>query len=74
MPTIPDEQSSSQEFAAIVSELEQAEAYEAKLRQCIVSARDQLAAGNTSAALSLLNTAINEIDAETDVVSGSRSK
>jgi hypothetical protein len=74
MPTIPEQQTSSGEFAAMVSELEEAEAYEVKLRQRIIDARDQLAAGNTSLALSILNTAINDIDAETDVVSGSRSE
>lgn len=55
----------------MVSELEEAEAYEVKLRQRIIDARDQLAAGNTSVALSILNTAINDIDAATDVVGGS---
>jgi hypothetical protein len=73
MPAIPEQQASSQEFAAMVSELEEAEAYEVKLRQRIIDARDQLAAGNTSAALSILNTAINDIDAATDVVAGSHS-
>ncbi len=74
MPTIPEQQTSSRELAAMVSELEQAEAYEVKLRQCIIDARDQLAAGNTSIALSILNTAINDIDAATDVVAGSHSE
>jgi hypothetical protein len=74
MPTIPEQQTSSQEFAAMVSELEKAEAYEVMLRQRIIDARDQLAAGNTSIALSILNTAINDIDAATDVVAGSRSE
>jgi hypothetical protein len=74
MPTIPEQQTSSGELAAMVSELEEAEAYEVKLRQRIIDARDQLAAGNTSLALSILNTAINDIDAATDVVSGSRSE
>jgi hypothetical protein len=71
MPTIPESPTSSRELAAMVSELEQAEAYEVKLRQCIIDARDQLAAGYTSIALSILNTAINDIDAATDVVAGS---
>jgi hypothetical protein len=73
MPTIPEQQASPQEFAAMVSELEEAEAYEVKLRQCIIDARDQLAAGHTSSALSILNTAINDIDAATDVVAGAHS-
>ena len=55
----------------MVRELEEAEAYEVKLRQCIIEARDQLAAGHTSVALSILNTALNDIDAATDVVAGS---
>jgi hypothetical protein len=71
MPAIPEQQTSSQELAAMVSELEEAEAYEVRLRQQIIDARDQLAAGNTSVALSILNTAINDIDAATDVVGGS---
>jgi hypothetical protein len=74
MPTIPEQQTSSRELAAMVSELEEAEAYEVKLRQRIIDARDQLAAGNTSIALSILNTAINDIDAATDVVAGSHSE
>jgi len=74
MPTIPEQQASPQEFAALVGELEQAEAYEVNLRQRIIDARDQLAAGNTSVALSILNTAINDIDAATDVVAGSHSE
>ena len=74
MPTIPDQQTLSRELSAMVSELEEAEAYEVKLRQCIIEARDQLAAGHTGVALSILNTAINDIDAATDVVSGSHSE
>ena len=74
MPTIPEQQASPQEFAALVGELEQAEAYEVNLRQRIIDARDQLAAGNPSVALSILNTAINDIDAATDVVAGSHSE
>jgi hypothetical protein len=74
MPTIPEQQASSQEFAAIVGELEEAEAYVVKLRQRIVEARDQLAAGNTSVALSILNSALNDIDAATDVVAASHER
>jgi hypothetical protein len=73
MVTIPEQQTSAQQFAAMVSELEEAEAYEVKLRQRIIDARDQLAAGKTSVALSILNTAINDIDAATDVVAGSHA-
>lgn len=64
----PAQQSSSQEVAALVAELEQAEAYEQRLRQLIVEARDQLAAGNASVALSLLNAALSDIDSAADVV------
>ena len=74
MPTIPEHQTRSQELAAMVRELEEAEAYEVKLRHCIIGARDQLAAGNASVALSILNTALNDIDAATDVVAGSRER
>ncbi len=59
------------EVASLVAELEKAEAYEQKLRQLISDARDQLAAGNTSVALSLLNAALSDIDAATDVVTPS---
>jgi len=52
----------------LVTELEQAEAYEQRLRQIILEVRDQLAAGNHAAALSMLNAALNEIDCQTDVV------
>jgi len=52
----------------LVAELEQAEAYEQRLRQIILEVRDQLAAGNHAAALSMLNAALNEIDCQTDVV------
>jgi hypothetical protein len=56
------------EVASLVSELEKAEAYEQRLRELIVEARDHLAAGRSSMALSLLNAALNDIDAATDVV------
>jgi hypothetical protein len=58
----------AEDFAALVSELEQAEAYEQRLRQLIADARDQLAAGHTSIALSILNEALSDIDAAADVV------
>ena len=53
---------------ALVRELEQAEAYEQRLRQIIAEARDQLAAGHPSVALSMLNEALSDIDAAADVV------
>jgi hypothetical protein len=56
------------EIENLVSELEKAEAYEQRLRQLIADARDQLAAGRSSMALSLLNAALSDIDAATDVV------
>jgi hypothetical protein len=59
---------SAKEFAQLVAELEKAEAYEQRLRQLISDARDQLAAGHTSIALSMLNSALSDIDAATDVV------
>jgi hypothetical protein len=58
----------AQDFAALVAELEQAEAYEQRLRQIIADARDHLAAGRTSMALSILNEALSDIDAAADVV------
>jgi hypothetical protein len=58
----------SAEIERLVSELEQAEAYEQKLRQLIVEARDALAAGQMEQALSMLNTALSDIDSATDVV------
>jgi len=61
----------AREFAELVAELERAEAFEQRLRQLISDARDQLAAGNTSVALSMLNAALSDIDAATDVVTPS---
>jgi ribosomal protein S20 len=60
------------EIARLTRELEQAESYEQKLRQCIVDVRDQLAAGNVERARSMLNEALNFIDAATDVVASHR--
>ena len=62
---------STTEIASLVAELEKAEAYEQKLRQLISDARDQLAAGNAAMALSMLNAALSDIDAATDVVTPS---
>ena len=62
----------SAEIDRLVAELEQAEAYEQRLRQLIADVRDQLAAGNTQAALSMLNAALSDIDAATDVVTPHR--
>jgi hypothetical protein len=42
--------SGNTEIDRLVAELEQAEAYEQRLRQLIVDVRDQLAAGNQQAA------------------------
>lgn len=60
--------SGRQEIALLVAELEQAEAYEQRLRQLIVDVRDQLAAGHDATALSMLNAVLNDIDSATDVV------
>jgi len=68
-PTDPAEHSPVE---LLVAELEQAEAYEQRLRQLIVEVRDQLAAGHHATALSLLNAALNDIDAATDVVTPHR--
>jgi len=62
---------SQAEIASLVAELEKAEAYEQRLRQLIIDARDHLAAGRTSMALSLLNSALRELDDATDVVAPS---
>lgn len=68
------ETSAAQENATLIGELEKAEAYEQRLRQFIIDAREALAAGNTSMALSILNTALNMIDSATDVVTSSRER
>ncbi len=59
---------SPSELARLVKELESAEAYEIGLRQIILDVRDQLAAGHTANALSMLNQALSYIDDQTDVV------
>ena len=69
-----DPASPANELNALVSELEQAEAYEQRLRQLILDARDQLAAGRTAVALSILNEALSDIDAAADVVAPTDSR
>jgi len=64
-------QTDARELAELVAELERAEAFEQRLRQLISDARDQLAAGNASVALSMLNAALSDIDAATDVITPS---
>ena len=66
--TAENERPASAEIERLVAELEQAEAYEQRLRQLIVEVRDELAAGRIEQALSMLNTALNDIDSATDVV------
>jgi ribosomal protein S20 len=66
--TPENEHPASTEVERLVAELEQAEAYEQKLRQLIVEVRDALAAGRIEQALSMLNTALSDIDSATDVV------
>jgi hypothetical protein len=61
------------EVARLAAELERAEAYEQQLRQLIVDVKDQLSAGNVARAQSMLNAALNEIDAQTDVVTPHRA-
>jgi hypothetical protein len=67
-----EQQALADEVARLVSELERAEVYEQQLRQLIVDVKDQLAAGNTARAQSMLNEALNNIDAQTDVVAPHR--
>ena len=64
-------QADARELAELVAELERAEAFEQRLRQIIADARDELAAGNAAMALSMLNAALSDIDAATDVVTPS---
>jgi len=59
---------SESESARLLRELEAAEVYEQKLRQVIVTVKNELAAGHHERALSMLNEALNEIDSQTDVV------
>jgi hypothetical protein len=68
MASLDPANANADELARLVSELEQAELYEQHLRALIVAVRDQLAAGQTERALSMLNQALNEIDNATDVV------
>jgi hypothetical protein len=70
--TLNYSQTQARELDYLVAELERAEAFEQRLRQIIADARDQLAAGNTAVALSMLNAALNDIDAATDVVTPTR--
>ena len=56
------------EGARLLRELKEAEIYAQELRQTIVSVRAELAAGHVERALSMLNAALNDIDAATDVV------
>ena len=65
---IPDAPSERREVERLVAELDQAEAYEQRLRQVIIDVRDALAAGRHASALSMLNAALNDIDSATDVV------
>jgi hypothetical protein len=74
MANVRTRRNATGEVASLVAELEKAEAYEQRLRQLISDARDQLAAGNTAIALSLLNAALSDIDAATDVVAPSSKR
>jgi len=66
--TPENDHAASTEIQRLVAELEEAQAYEQKLRQLIVEVRDEMAAGRIEQALSRLNTALNDIDSATDVV------
>lgn len=68
MAPTPVPGAADRESARLLRELEAAEAYEQKLRQVIVNVKNELAAGRTERALSMLNEALNDIDAATDVV------
>lgn len=70
----PRAQEPRSDLSRLVAELDQAEAYERRLRQLIVEVRDQLVAGNASIALSMLNAALNDIDSATDVVTAHRNQ
>ena len=69
---IVEPQSSSAEVDRLVAELEQAEAYEQRLRQVIIDVRDQLAAGHHAAALSMLQRSFERHRFATDVVTHRR--
>jgi len=68
MAPTPASDAEDSESARLLRELEAAEAYEQKLRQVIVSVKNELAAGHHERALSMLNEALNDIDSQTDVV------
>ncbi len=68
MPAKDMREAPESEAARLLRELEAAEAYEQHLRQVIVDVREALAAGHAERALSMLNEALNDIDAATDVV------
>lgn len=68
MPAKDMREAPESEAARLLHELEAAEAYEQHLRQVIVDVREALAAGHAERALSMLNEALNDIDAATDVV------
>jgi hypothetical protein len=74
MTNDPETPKAAEDLAALVAELEQAEAYEQRLRQLILDARDQLAAGRTAMALSILNEVLSDIDAAADVVAPTDSR
>jgi len=68
MALTPASEALESESARLLRELEAAEVYEQKLRQVIVTVKNELAAGHHERALSMLNEALNEIDSQTDVV------
>ncbi len=66
-------QDDANDVRRLARELEEAEAYELRLRARIVAIRDELAAGRVARALSLCNETLSEIDDQTDVVAPSRT-
>lgn len=66
--TDPPTDQDAREIARLATELEEAELYEQRLRCVIAAVREELTRGHVERALSMLNEALNEIDAETDVV------
>ena len=68
MPATDAPREPASEVTRLLRELKAAEIYEQELRRTIVSVRDELAAGHVERALSMLNAALNDIDAATDVV------
>ena len=72
MSSTMDSDDAQAEIDRLAAELEQAEAYEVRLRQFFVDIKAELAAGRTANAMSMLNEALRFIDDATDVVAPHR--